>query len=146
MDSLGGTIGKELFKDCPALEKITIGENVNGLNDSVFVECKNLKTIVSLVNQDDLWSFNENVFDAAVYENATLIVPEERVEQYQATDGWNHFQTIMDPETALGISMPNTNTKVTNVYLLDGRRIDKVRAGVNIIKMSDGSVKKVTVK
>ena len=146
VDSLGGTIGKEIFKDCPALEKITIGENVHALNDSVFVECKNLKTIVSLVNQDNLWSFNENVFDAAVYENATLIVPEERVGQYQATDGWNHFQTIMDPETALGISMPNTNTKVTNVYLLDGRRTDRVRSGVNIIRMNDGTVKKVTVK
>ena len=146
VDSLGGTIGKEIFKDCPALEKITIGENVCGLNDSVFVECKNLKTIVSLVNQDNLWAFNENVFDAIVYENATLIVPEERVGQYQVTDGWNHFQTIMDPETALGINMPNTNTKVTNVYLLDGRRTDKVRSGVNIIKMSDGTIKKVTVK
>lgn len=147
-DSLGGKIGKELFKDCLSLEKITIGENVSELSDSAFVDCPNINTVVSLVDQDDLWVLNPHVFDASVYENATLIVPESRVEQYQTTEGWNNFQTIMDPETALDINMPNatTNANVTNIYMLDGRRTDKVRSGVNIIRKSDGSVRKLSTK
>ena len=146
VNPLAGKIGKNAFKDCLGLEKVTIGQDVQELSDSAFAGCTNLKTVVSMVDQDNLWSFSENVFDASVYENAILIVPEERVEQYKATDGWNNFQNIMDPKTAAGISMTNINAKITNVYLLDGRRTDRARSGVNIIKMGDGTVKKVTVK
>lgn len=145
-DTLGGKVGKELFKDCLSLEKVTIGKNVHELSDSAFVDCVNIKTVVSLVDQDELWVLNPHVFDAAVYENATLIVPEERLAQYQATEGWNLFQSIMDPETALSISTPNANSKVSNIYLLDGRPTPNLRPGVNIIKKDDGTVKKVTVK
>ena len=148
VDSHGGKIGVNAFKDCLGLEKVTIGQNVQELSDNAFAGCTNLKTIVSLVDQDNLWSFNDNVFDASVYENATLIVPESRVEQYQTTEGWNNFQTIMDPETALDINMPNatTNANVSNIYMLDGRRTDRIRSGVNIIRNSDGTVRKLSTK
>ena len=95
-----------------------------------------------MIDQDDLWSFNENVFAESVFENAMLIVPTERVGQYQETNGWNHFQNIMDPETALSIKMPNADVKAMEIYMLDGRRSDRIRSGVNIIRNSDGSVRK----
>ena len=143
---LGGKIGKNVFGNCPNLEKITIGQDVRELSDSAFIDCVNLKTIVSLIDQDDLWSFNENVFDESVFENAMLIVPTERVGQYQETSGWNHFQNIMDPETALDIKMPNADVKATEIYMLDGRRTDRIRSGVNIIRNSDGTVRKLSTK
>ena len=143
---LGGKIGKNVFGNCPNLEKITIGQGVRELSDSAFVDCLNLKTIVSLIDQDDLWSFNENVFAESVFENAMLIVPTERVGQYQETNGWNHFQNIMDPETALSIKMPNADVKAMEIYMLDGRRSDRIRSGVNIIRNSDGTVRKLSTK
>ncbi len=143
---LGGKIGKNVFGNCPNLEKITIGQGVRELSDSAFVDCLNLKTIVSLIDQDDLWSFNENVFAESVFENAMLIVPTERVGQYQEKNGWNHFQNIMDPETALSIKMPNADVKAMEIYMLDGRRSDRIRSGVNIIRNSDGSVRKLSTK
>ena len=40
----------------------------------------------------------------------------------------------------------NNNAAVVGRYTIDGRRTDKAQRGLNIIKMSDGSVRKVLVK
>ena len=40
----------------------------------------------------------------------------------------------------------NNNAAVVGRYTIDGRRTDKAQKGLNIIKMSDGSVRKVLVK
>lgn len=143
-NSCGGNIGKEAFKGCTNLRTITIGENTSSIGEQAFAGCGNIETVTSLVDLNKLWSFNDNVFDASVYENATLIVPDDRVEQYEETNGWNNFQNIMDEKTAAGINMPlsTTHDKAPSIYMLDGRRADKAQRGINIIRMEDGTVKK----
>lgn len=37
----------------------------------------------------------------------------------------------------------NKNAHVTDIYTIDGKRIPALRHGVNIVRMSDGTVKKV---
>lgn len=37
----------------------------------------------------------------------------------------------------------NWNAYVTDIYTIDGKRIPALRHGVNIVRMSDGTVKKV---
>lgn len=147
-NSCGGNIGKEAFKGCTNLQAITIGENTSSIGDNAFAGCANVTKVVSMVSERDLWSFNDNAFDASVYEEALLIVPDEKIEQYQTTNGWSNFSKIMDAETAAdirvnGIAAP---AKATETYLLDGRRTDKMQRGINIIRMDNGSVKKFTSK
>lgn len=144
-NSCGGNIGKEAFKGCTNLRSITIGENASCIGDQAFEGCGNIETVNSLVILNRLWSFNDNAFDASVYENAMLIVPDDRVEQYEETNGWNNFQNIMDEKTAAGINMPlsTTHDKASDIYMFDGRRADKAQRGINIIRNEDGTVKKV---
>ena len=49
------------------------------------------------------------------------------------------------PQTGIGNVKVGNATEVAR-YTVDGRAISAPQAGVNIIKMSDGSVKKVWVK
>ena len=147
-NSCGGNIGKEAFKGCTNLQTITIGENTSSIGDNAFAGCANVTKVVSMVSERDLWSFNDNAFDTSVYEEAMLIVPDEKIEQYQTTNGWSNFQKIMDAETAADIRVNGINAleKATDIYLLDGRHTDKMQRGINIIRMDNGSVKKITSK
>lgn len=44
------------------------------------------------------------------------------------------------------ISSAENSVNITAIYSLSGAKLDKMQKGVNIVKMSDGTVKKVTVK
>jgi hypothetical protein len=147
-NSCGGNIGKEAFKGCTNLQTITIGENTSSIGDNAFAGCGNVTKVVSMVSERDLWSFNDNVFDTSVYEEALLIVPDEKIEQYQTTNGWSNFNKIMDAETAADIRVNGIDAleKATDIYLLDGRHTEKMQRGINIIRMDNGSVKKITSK
>lgn len=45
--------------------------------------------------------------------------------------------------TGVSTVMGNKNARVTDIYTIDGKRIPALRHGVNIVRMSDGTVKKV---
>lgn len=45
--------------------------------------------------------------------------------------------------TGVSTVMGNKNAHVTDIYTIDGKRIPALRHGVNIVRMSDGTVKKV---
>lgn len=89
-----------------------------------------------------------STFSQATYENATLYVPQGTVDIYKEKGGWKEFCNIED-------SLPNSITHPTNRsseateierYTLDGKQIAKPQRGLNVIRMSDGSTRKVYVK
>lgn len=45
--------------------------------------------------------------------------------------------------TGVSTVMGNKNARVTDIYTIGGKRIPALRHGVNIVRMSDGTVKKV---
>ena len=47
--------------------------------------------------------------------------------------------TSIEAVTAEGVS----NADITDIYDLNGRRCDALQPGVNIVKMSDGTTRKV---
>ena len=50
-------------------------------------------------------------------------------------------------DDSVGINGVAGNSQVTkNIFTMDGRRVNTLQKGINIVKMSDGSVKKVLVK
>ncbi len=80
-------------------------------------------------------------------EKCTLYVPQNSFEAYKAADQWKEFFNIEGVEDT-GISMPNCNgtNKVIKRYNTSGRLINEPTKGLNIVKMSDGTTKKVMVK
>ena len=60
---------------------------------------------------------------------------------------WNN-RTLSngDPEPTAIETINNNDIVVDSYYTLDGQQIVAPRKGVNIVRMSDGTVKKVIVK
>jgi hypothetical protein len=86
--------------------------------------------------------------------STTLTVPDVSLQEYAKTYPWNEFGTIMSfsGEIAdldfLGIKTTEVSgdARETARYSIDGRRLSHPQKGINIIRMSDGTVRKVLEK
>ena len=79
--------------------------------------------------------------------NATLYVPSGTIETYKATEGWKEFLFVDEIQNApSGIEPIYSETKEAQRYSLNGLRITSPPKGINIIRYSDGTTKKVIVK
>ena len=68
------------------------------------------------------------------------------VDAYKATDGWNDFTNFQEMEI-IGIRAVDAAGAVEVArYTSDGQRLAAPQRGINIVRMSDGTVKKVIVK
>ena len=74
-------------------------------------------------------------------------VPQGSSYLYKSTEGWKDFWNIVEYNaTAIDeIKTENTIMEV-GIISLDGRSVEKYQKGINIIKYSDGTSKKVFVK
>ena len=85
----------------------------------------------------------DDFFPGTPIDQATLYVLEASLDAYRTTSPWSGFGTIL-PITSTGINYNTANKEVTidAVYDLDGKRSNGYR-GLNIIRMSDGTTRKV---
>ena len=109
------SIGVWAFGDCGGLSSITIPNSVTSIAYAAFNGCSGLTTIVSEIEEPfkiDGWS----TFSDDIYNNAELIVPKGTKAAYQATEGWNKFQNIVE---ASGGEEPiiNPSTDYSDQYL-----------------------------
>ncbi len=88
----------------------------------------------------------ENAFSPDLYNNASLFVPDGTMDKYKACTGWKKFVWI-EEGTPTGIKTTTKDSREKTIhYSIDGKPIAEPQKGVNIVRMSDGSVKKVVVK
>ena len=139
------SIGSSAFENCTGLTSVTIPASVTSIGDDAFLYCDNLADFVSLIQEP----FKvRSIVSNFIYNNGTLYVPEGTIEKYKATDGWKQFMWMEEGMPA-GIKLPNGNTSnATEVqrYTIGGESINSPQHGINIVKMSDGTAKKVMVK
>ena len=78
--------------------------------------------------------------------NAILYVPEGSKSAYQTADYWKEFKEIVeiDPSGIDQIMSDGQNNAA--IFTLDGKRMNKPQKGMNIIRMKDGTTRKVVVK
>ena len=87
------------------------------------------------------------VFVGVDAKKCTLYVPMGTRDDYRLSDFGNYFENIVEFE-ATGIDKTTTSTDVEEVarYSVNGQRLSAPTKGLNIVKYSDGSVKKVAVQ
>ena len=80
----------------------------------------------------------------------TLKVPKGSKDAYSQADGWKDFVDNIEEVDVTGIEAVTaegvSNADITDIYDLNGRRRDTLQPGINIVKMSNGTTKKVVAK
>ena len=89
----------------------------------------------------------EDVFTGCDAKKCILYVPKGTYDDYWLSDFGNYFENIVEFE-ATGIDKTTTSTDIEEVsrYSVNGQRLVGPTKGLNIVKYSDGSVKKVAVE
>ena len=97
-------------------------------------------------------STNKNAFKDSYPEHIILHVPAGSIEDYRASVPWSGFREIValtdeeiDPSSIV-LTNSDSSPYPINYYNMDGKRIPKPQRGLNIIKMSDGTTKKIFIK
>lgn len=137
------------FKGCTDLRTLTIGDSVRSIGSAAFYNT-GLKSVISLIENP----FNipgkdtpNSIFSRSTFMNADLYVPQGTKSKYMSTEGWKDFVSIHEglPAGVEGVKTDNEKTEMSR-YSIDGKKLSKPQNGINIIKMSDGTTKKIIVK
>lgn len=143
------SIGDETFLNCSALTSVTIPNSVTSIGYYAFHGCNNLTSVISLIQEpDDIPTNAFGYSNDGIYYNATLYVPEGTEDKYRSRNGWKEFKNIVegDPTSIVLPDNYTSETTETERYDINGKRIATPQRGINVVKMSDGTVKKVLVK
>ena len=132
------------------LISVTIPNSLSEIGEWAFYYCSGLKDFYSWA--ENVPSTNSKAFEGTPCESATLHVPAASVDAYKNTYPWSQFGTIValtddDPKPTDILSLKtNDNIYPVNIYTIDGKRKSQPQRGLNIIRMGDGTTKKVILK
>ena len=138
-------IGSRAFLGCSGLTSLTLPAGITSIGDEAFQGCSGLTSIY--VYAEKVPKIDSNAFKGVDAKKCTLYVPMGTRYDYCASDFGDYFENIVEFE-ATGIDKTTTSTDVEEVvrYSVNGQRLSAPTKGLNIVKYSDGSVKKVAVR
>ena len=138
-------IGDYAFEGCSGLTSLNLPAGITSIGSYAFVNCSGLTSIY--VYAEKVPYIGSIVFVGVDAKKCTLYVPMGTRDDYRLSDFGNYFENIVEFE-ATGIDKTTTSTEVEEVarYSVNGQRLSAPTKGLNIVKYSDGSVKKVAVQ
>ena len=138
------SIGLGAFRYCSSLTSLTIPSSVILIDYFAFSDCSGLTSIY--VYPEKIPKLGGTVFDGCDAKNCTVYVPIGTYDDYRSSE-FGYFENIKEFD-ATGINKVTTSTdaKELSRYSANGQRLSAPAKGLNIVKYSDGSVKKVAVQ
>ena len=138
------SIGWGVFYGCSRLTSLTIPSSVTWIGLEAFSGCSGLTSIH--VYTKKLPELGPDVFTGCNAQNCTVYVPTGTSDAYKSSE-FGYFYNIVEFD-ATGIDKVATSANVKEVsrYSANGQRLSAPAKGLNIVKYSDGSVKKVVVQ
>ena len=129
---------------CQNLTTISLPAGLRSIDKGFLSNCRNLRTIYAYMPDPNALIYEDNFY----YESRewTLYVPKGMKNAYQNSE-WRYCKEIIEMETS-GIDsvILNPDAKEVSRYSADGQRLAVPVKGLNIVKYSDGSARKVVVK
>ena len=133
------------FSYCSGLTSVIIPNSVTVIGNYAFTECSKLEEVYCLAEL--VPSTNSTVFEKSYPEYMTLYVPASALNTYKITEPWSEFGTILPISSETKIEYTTMQeAEIKERYSLEGFKSGNPKKGLNIIRMSDGTVKKVVVK
>ena len=163
-----GAIGISAFENCSGLTSLIMSSGVTSIGSSAFKNCSGLTSLVIPSGVTEIWYYAfENcsgltsiyVYAEQIYtsglvafkgcdkNNCKVYVPKGTYDYYIKYSDFRYFKNIEEFD-ATGIDNVITpfHAKEVSRYSINGQRLSAPTKGLNIVKYSDGSVKKVAVQ
>lgn len=162
------TLEKDLFNSCESLSSVELSEGLTAVKAFVFQYCSSLKsvtfptTLKTLSNSTSFgWSPDSLYFLGTqpatgertkdepfygLYTQTKVYVPESAFDDYKQS---TVFKKFFEEDNLLTFNATGINTvKDTRIvpvmwFDLTGRQLSAPQKGINIVKMSDGSTRKI---
>ena len=137
-------IGYCAFSGCSGLTSMTLPSGLTEIGYCAFSGCSGLTSIY--VYTEKLPDMGRDVFDGCDAKKCTVYVPKGTYDDYWLSE-FGYFENIVefDP-TGINNVITSNDAKELSRYSLNGQRLSAPTKGLNIVKYSDGSVKKVVVQ
>ena len=141
---IGVECGIEYYLNDKKITSVVIPSTITELGKYAFQNCRDLTSVYVS------WSVPNSAssaFSGVDISKITLYVPQGTETDYFLADVWGDFGKIVEFD-ATGIDKVTTSndTKELSRYSVNGQRLSAPAKGLNIVKYSDGSVKKVVVQ
>ena len=132
------------FYGCSGLTSLTIPSSVTSIGERAFEGCSGLTSIY--VYPEKLPKLGEFIFNGCDAKNCTVYVPTGTYDDYWCSE-FGYFEKIVefDP-TGIDKVTTSTDAKEVSRYSVNGQRLSAPSKGLNIVKYSDGRVKKIAVQ
>ena len=138
------SIDKYAFSGCSRLTSLTLPAGITSIGEFAFSYCSGLTSIY--VYAEKVPRIGRYAFEGCASRKCTLYVPKGTYDNYRFSE-FGYFENIVEFD-ATGIDKTTTSTDVEEVsrFSADGQRLAVPVKGLNIVKYSDGSARKVVVK
>ena len=124
------------------ITSVTIPSTVRSIDDHAFYNCSALRSVTSYIMEPK----DESDAFINIPVGAILYVPQGKKDVYSQKGGWKLFQKIEEINQMSIETVNSDGTTPMDYYSVGGERLDGKGKGLNIIRMSDGTVRKVMVK
>ena len=138
-------IGGGAFYGCSGLTSLTLPDGITEIVSFAFYGCSGLTSIY--VYAEKVPNIDSHVFEGIDAKKCTVYVPMGTYDDYRHSIFGYYFENIVEFK-ATGIDKTTISTDVEEVtrYSVNGQRLSAPTKGLNVVKYSDGSVKKVAVQ
>ena len=134
-------IGERAFQGCSGLTSLNLPVGITSIGERAFWYCSGLASVY--VYAEKVPGIGSDAFKGCDAKKCILYVPKGTYDDYWLSD-FGYFENIVEFD-ATGIDKTTTSTDAKEVsrYSVNGQRLVGPTKGLNIVKYSDGSVKKV---
>lgn len=143
------TMGALAFYSAQGVQSLILPSSLTSVEELAFYGASCFRDVTCMATVPPGWSSSSMVptaglFDATVYAQTTLYVPDESVEDYRKANGWKNFNNIL-PLSALGIDEVNSGVAdaPAEYYNLRGQRLNAPSSGITLIRRGSKTIKQL---
>lgn len=135
------TIGNRAFSSCSSLDYFAFGSAVKTIGQEAFSDCTAMTKLISSAATPP--TCGTQALDDINKWTCTLQVPASSLSLYQQASQWKEFFFIEETGIRNVSGNNKNNATIKSLYDFDGKRLSQPQKGLNVLKMSDGTTRKI---